>query len=188
MPDRLLHFHLKRGLKKIEIEGRSSRGSTGNANPAPHLCKWQMMISHRPPRQQSRFLLCLFSDKGKKKPHLSPPVWVCEAEAMVRQRALHIFDGSSPRILPSQLLREVGTLMIQWWKKPNSLKRCCSALLSHPILLQRLIISCLEPYSISFTRCKMPFVASFPAHAAGTSKVWMSSALSRWKYHQDCWT
>jgi len=174
--------------KKLRLRAEVAGGALGMLILL-HTCAsdtWWLVTGHHV--NSLLFSSLTLSDKGKKKSHLSPPMWACKADARVRQHALQAFDGSSPRTLPSQLLREVGTLMIQWWKKPNSLKRCRSALLSHPILLQWLIISCLEPYSISFTGCKMPFAASFPTHAAGTSEVWMSSVLSRWKYHQDCRT
>lgn len=155
-----VEFSSETRFEKNSNRGRGSRGSTGNANAnAQLLWEQQVIISHWPLCQRS---LIFFSDWKKNPIKIALTTFpsisgFVQLMQWFRQCAPEAFAGAPSRTLTSHLLGEVSTFKIQQRNKPQTVKEDAAWVYFHPPVLLHI-----------------------------SSKAWMSSIFTRWKYyHQD---
>lgn len=158
---RLLHFHRKQGLKKIQIEGTVAGGAQGMLIPCSALVEQQAMISHWPPSQQPLIFFSDYSRQGGKKitttnPRkcrpLPLPLWVSTADATVQTVHLRPLQDYLPGHFPAAMWNRNSHNSSG--KSAKCSKRRCSsgspasprflagALYLTPLPLQRSVYSC----------------------------------------------
>lgn len=184
MPDYCIFISNRVG-KKLRLRAEVARGAVGMLIQFSTCgsTRWWLVTGHHV--NGLLFSSLTLPDEEKKVSALSPLSGFVKQMQWYRQHAPEAFKGSSPRTLPSQLLRGAGPLMIWWWKKPNSVKEDALLVYFHPRSRCSCPLSHI-PSPIAFTSLKSLSAASVPRHATGTSAVWISSVFCRLKYYQ--WT